>query len=115
MRRMRIGFLSPIVNNVIVAALRVFGESVIDELTAGDLLEGHPMRMLDFVDYIVKPLKAAGLPLPEYKMGNYGLDETLNIGLVPLARGSEFGPMEIYSRNENGHIMGDVVLSNGRT
>ena len=108
------GFLGPIVHNVLMMAMRTTGERVIELRTAREILAGRPINILVYLEMFLKPLRAAGIPIPDYTMGNYKLHD-LGFGYTMLFGGNDFGPFEHFRRTENGHQMNEVKKILGQT
>src|SRR5690625_3383306 len=102
MENFYLGWMSPVVNNILVMGMRAIGESVVDSRPAGDLLEGRSLTILVLVDMLAQQLKSFGIPIPEYGIGSFKIRNFTKIGLVSLVNNFVMGPMEVYTRTENG-------------
>ncbi len=103
-----VSFIGPLVYNGITLALRLSGESLVDRTSARQLIEGKRIEILEYVDLFLQPIRAIGVPIPKY-FGAGGL-QLLNhsFGFTTTLASGEVGPMEVYRRTENGHLVGDI-------
>ena len=90
-------------------ALRMTGENLIDLTTARAMMEGKPIRILEFASLFLKPLRAIGVPLPKY-FGAGGLQVVNHsFGFTSTLGSGEVGPFEVWTKTENGHLVGDII------
>lgn len=114
LRRYSINFLSPVVNNIVSTALRGSGEKLIEKRSAYELLHGRQIKLIKTLESFLGPLRTAGFPIPEFKMGNYGL-KNFSFGFVIQRDSIDTGPYEHFTRSEKGHIVNEVYKSFGQT
>lgn len=113
MRRMRVSFLRPVLQNVAAWVLRVSGESLIETRTARERLEGRQLNLLAFVDLLVSPLRSLGLPIPAIKLAAYQVEKS-QFGILLLLTVGVFGPYEHFRRTEDEHHANEVYKVNGK-
>ncbi|OTF80547.1 hypothetical protein BLA29_010999, partial [Euroglyphus maynei] len=107
MKRFKLRFIEPIIQNIVTIALQVFGERLITEITPWEVLFGRPVNILRFIDKIFAPIKSLNLPLPDLDalLTTYGNYKLLNhtFSIIGLLMGNEFGPLEHYRHNYGKH------------
>ena len=108
-----INFISPLIQNSILAILRVSGETVIESRTAREMFEGRLVNLVVAVDFIASPLRSLGIPIPDYGIGDYKMYKN-SFGVITALTGTEFGPYEHFLRTEDGHIANEVFKIYGK-
>ena len=89
--------------------LRFSGEQWIENITARQFLVARKVPLLEFVHRILLPLRSVGLPIPDefgaqgFRLANH------SFGLTTTISSGELGPFEVYTRSENGHLLGDII------
>lgn len=114
LEKFHVDFIGALVYNAITMALRITGESLIDKSTPKEMLEGKPIRILEYLDIFLKPLRALGIPIPRY-FGAGGLQLTNHsFGFVSTLSSGEVGPFEAYTKTVGmEHLVGDIKKFQG--
>ena len=95
--------------NSMAMALRLSGEQWIEEITARQLLVARKVPILAFLHRLLVPLRTIGIPIPnEFGADGFKL-ENHSFGLTTTLSSGELGPYEVYSRTEDGHLLGDIL------
>lgn len=93
--------------NIVNGALRVTGENLIERITAREMIDGKPIRILRIFGSLLEPLRQLGLPIEKY-FGVNGLKlSNHSFGWISTMSSGEIGPFEVYRRTENGHLVGE--------
>ena len=100
-------FAGPLAFNAVAMALKASGEQLVEQRTAGELLDGRKVKLVEYLDYMLTPLKSIGVPIPMFGLGPYKLNNA-SFGFVSQRLFTEFGPFEVYTRTEDGHTFGEI-------
>lgn len=114
MKMLYLGFTKPIVYNVLVTALRVSGEEIIEERAASEIFIGRKIAILDMLEsMLLQPIRNRGIPIPELGLGNFKI-RNATFGFAALIKDVDFGPYEVWRRTEKGHIATQFVSYKGK-
>lgn len=102
-----VSFLGPLVYNGMTAALRLSGEQLIETITAKQLMEKRKLPILQYLDVFLAPLRAVGVPVPDFYKGFMGISNHA-FGIATTGGAFEVGPYEAYRRTEKGHTAGHI-------
>lgn len=84
------------------------GESLIKELTIGELLNGYTFNILDTIDVLTKPLTWFGIQLPDTGMPDN------KFGFLWTKNYTKGGPYESYTGAEGTKLLNIVQYKNKR-
>lgn len=112
--RLYLNFLGPIVYNSINSLLISTGESLVDTFTAGQLMEGRHMKLIEYVDIMLQPIRWTGLvDVANFQQGSLGIFN-FSFGIITSVPYFELGPYESYVQSEDGHTVGHIHQFVGR-
>ncbi|XP_075585145.1 sensory neuron membrane protein 1 isoform X3 [Dermatophagoides farinae] len=107
-----LGFLSPVVQNVVANVIRSSGEKIIVQRKALDLLDGHRVKFLKNVQRILKPLKALGITFNS-ELENMDL-EHYSYGFGPQNSGQKSELYEHFRHTKSGHLFDGIYKVAGK-
>lgn len=108
-----LNFLGPIVYNAINMVLRATGEDLVEVITARQLMEGRKMRIIEYADMMLAPVRWLGISAPDFQTGFFGISNH-SFGITSSIPFFELGPYEAYRRTEKGHTVGHIHEYEGR-
>lgn len=91
--------LTPIAFGLVNILFMTHGESLIKELSVGELLNGYPFTILNTIDTLTKPLTLFGIQLPDTGMpdNKFGFLWTKNF--------TKGGPYEAYTGQDGTSLL----------
>ncbi|XP_046916555.2 platelet glycoprotein 4-like [Dermatophagoides farinae] len=97
--------LNPIVFSLVSLLFLTHGESMIKQnLTAGQLLNGYPFRILDTIDRLAAPLRLFGIELPDTGMPDN------KFGFLWTKNGTKNGPYQTYTGQDGTDLLRMVTF-----
>lgn len=109
-----LNFLGPIVYNAINMLLRATGEDLVEVITARQLMEGRKMRIIEYADLMLAPVRWLGIGVPKFTDGSFFGISNHSFGITSSIPFLELGPYEAYLRTEKGHTVGHIHQFQGR-
>ncbi|CAG2175832.1 unnamed protein product, partial [Oppiella nova] len=85
------------------------GEGLLRQVTAAQLIEGYPFRILDTIDVVTKPLAWFGIKLPDTGMPQN------KFGLLHVKNFTKGGPYEVYTGQGGTKFLKFVTYKDKRT
>nr|XP_027206333.1 sensory neuron membrane protein 1-like [Dermatophagoides pteronyssinus] len=107
-----LGFLSPVVQNVVANVIQSSGEKIIVQRQALDLLDGHRVKFLKNVQRLLKPIKALGITFNS-ELENMDF-EHYSFGFGPQNSGHKSELNEHYRHTKNGHLFDGIYKIAGK-
>ncbi|KAH9392176.1 cd36 [Tyrophagus putrescentiae] len=109
-----LNFLGPVVYNAINMVMRATGEDLVEVITARQLMEGRKMRIIEYADMIMAPVRWLGISAPDFTNGTFFGISNHSVGITSSIPFLELGPYEAYRRTEKGHTVGHIHQYQGR-
>lgn len=107
-----LGFLTPVVQNVVSNVIQSSGEKIIEQRQAADLLDGHRVKFFKNVQRLLKPMKALGIKFgPELENFDF---EHYSFGFGPQNSGQKSELYEHFRHTENGHLFDGIYKVGGK-
>ena len=72
------------------------------------------MRLIEFVDALLRPIRNLGLPVPNFEEGSMGIFNH-SFGITTSIPFFELGPYEAYRRTDKDHTVGHIHAYEGRS